>query len=45
MHLLTLEPWKDGSVLIRFEHIFEYNEDKNLSTPIVIDVQVLAYIN
>ncbi|XP_027845178.2 lysosomal alpha-mannosidase-like isoform X1 [Aphis gossypii] len=41
VQLLTLEPWKDESVLIRFEHIFEYNEDKNLSTPVVIDVQDL----
>ncbi|XP_060838044.1 lysosomal alpha-mannosidase-like isoform X2 [Rhopalosiphum padi] len=41
VQLLTLEPWKDGSVLLRFEHIFEYNEDKNLSTPVVLDVQDL----
>ncbi|XP_015365920.1 PREDICTED: lysosomal alpha-mannosidase isoform X2 [Diuraphis noxia] len=41
VQLLTLEPWKDGSVLLRFEHIFEYNENKNLSTPIVIDVEDL----
>lgn len=40
MQLLTLEPWKDESVLLRFEHVFEYNEDKNLSAPVVIDVQV-----
>lgn len=41
IQLLTLEPWKDESVLLRFEHIFEYNEDKNLSTPVVLDVQDL----
>ncbi|XP_025208867.1 lysosomal alpha-mannosidase-like isoform X1 [Melanaphis sacchari] len=41
IQLLTLEPWKDGSVLLRFEHIFEYNEDKNLSTPVVLDIQDL----
>lgn len=27
MHLLTYEPWKDGTVLVRFEHIYEQNED------------------
>ncbi|VVC31552.1 Hypothetical protein CINCED_3A003390 [Cinara cedri] len=41
VQLLTLEPWKDNSVLLRFEHIFEYNEDKNLSTPIAINVEDL----
>lgn len=40
VQLLTMEPWKDGTVLLRFEHVFEYNESKNLSQPIVIDVQV-----
>jgi hypothetical protein len=38
-----MEPWKDGSVLLRFEHIFEYNEDKDLSIPVVIDIQVSFY--
>ncbi|XP_025413400.1 lysosomal alpha-mannosidase-like isoform X2 [Sipha flava] len=41
VQLLTMEPWKDGSVLLRFEHIFEYNEDKDLSIPVVIDIQDL----
>ncbi|XP_050428079.1 lysosomal alpha-mannosidase-like [Adelges cooleyi] len=41
VQLLTLEPWKEGTVLLRLEHIFEYNEDKNLSKPVVINVQDL----
>ncbi|XP_050094316.1 lysosomal alpha-mannosidase-like [Anopheles aquasalis] len=38
VHLLTMEPWKDGSVLIRFEHIFEKNEDPLLSAGAQFDV-------
>ena len=30
---MTFEPWKDGSFLIRFEHILEKNEDPQLSAP------------
>jgi lysosomal alpha-mannosidase len=38
---MTYEPWKDGSFLIRFEHLLEKNEDPELSKPIkfnLIDV-------
>lgn len=27
VNLLTLEPWKDDSILIRFEHLLERNDD------------------
>lgn len=30
---MTFEPWKDGSFLIRFEHILEKDEDPILSSP------------
>lgn len=30
---MTFEPWKDGSFLIRFEHILEKDEDPELSKP------------
>lgn len=30
---MTFEPWKDGSFLIRFEHILEKDEDPLLSAP------------
>lgn len=34
IYLMTLEPWKDdGSMLIRFEHILEKDEDPELSAP------------
>lgn len=32
IHLLTFEPWKSGSILIRFEHILEKNEDNEAIT-------------
>lgn len=41
MYLLSFEPWKDSSFLIRFEHILEKNEDPELSKPVqfnLIDV-------
>jgi len=31
IHLMTFEPWRDDSFLIRFEHILEKNEDPVLS--------------
>ncbi|XP_050428078.1 lysosomal alpha-mannosidase-like [Adelges cooleyi] len=37
--LLTLEPWKEGTILLRLEHIFEFNEDKNLSKSVVVNIQ------
>lgn len=30
---MSFEPWKDGSFLIRFEHIVEKGEDTQLSAP------------
>lgn len=33
IYLMTFEPWKDGSFLIRFEHILEKDEDPELSKP------------
>lgn len=33
VHLLTLEPWSDGRVLVRLEHLFEVNEDAKYSKP------------
>lgn len=37
VHLLTLEPWKDNSVLIRFEHILESNEDPQYSKSVTFN--------
>jgi len=33
VHLLTLEPWKRDTYLIRLEHIYEFYEDEQLSKP------------
>ena len=30
---MSLEPWKENEVLIRFEHIMEKNDDPELSKP------------
>lgn len=40
VHILTLEPWKDDTVLLRLEHIFEVGETENLSKPVEINIQV-----
>lgn len=39
VHLLSFEPWKDNWILVRFEHIFEKNEDKNYSQRVSFDVR------
>ncbi|GIY01663.1 lysosomal alpha-mannosidase, partial [Caerostris darwini] len=41
VHLLTLEPWKKGTVLIRLEHIYEYDEDSVLSKPVDVSLKNL----
>lgn len=34
VYLMTFEPWKDDSRLIRFEHLLEKDEDPALSAPV-----------
>lgn len=34
VYLMTFEPWKDDSILIRFEHLLEKDEDAELSKPV-----------
>ncbi|XP_033225887.1 lysosomal alpha-mannosidase-like [Belonocnema kinseyi] len=41
IHILTLEPWKDGSILLRLEHIFEAGESVKYSIPVTINIQNL----
>lgn len=39
VHLLTLEPWRDGTVLIRLEHILERLEDvRGYSEPVTFNL-------
>ncbi|XP_060520800.1 lysosomal alpha-mannosidase-like [Cylas formicarius] len=41
VHILTLEPWRDDSFLLRLEHIFAKEEHPILSQPAVIDIKDL----
>ncbi|XP_033223798.1 lysosomal alpha-mannosidase-like [Belonocnema kinseyi] len=41
IHILTLEPWKDGSILLRLEHLFESDESVEFSKPVTINIQEL----
>lgn len=41
IHILTLEPWKDGTILLRLEHIFEVGEGENLSKPVDVNIKNL----
>lgn len=35
---MTMEPWKENSYLLRFEHLLEKNEDRNYSKPATFDL-------
>ncbi|XP_968354.2 lysosomal alpha-mannosidase [Tribolium castaneum] len=41
VQLLTLEPWSDGTLLVRLEHVLEKNEDENLSKEVTVDLSDL----
>ncbi|KAK7070039.1 carbohydrate binding [Halocaridina rubra] len=41
VHLLTLEPWLDGSLLLRLEHMYEKEESQGLSDPVTVDLKGL----
>ncbi|XP_078036305.1 lysosomal alpha-mannosidase II isoform X1 [Augochlora pura] len=41
VHMLTLEPWKYNTIILRLEHIFEKGETKTLSQPVEINLQGL----
>ena len=40
MHILTLEPWKGHTFLLRLEHIYEKNEHPVFSKPATVKLQV-----
>lgn len=40
VHILTLEPWKDDTILLRLEHLFEVGEAQQMSQPVEVDIQV-----
>lgn len=39
VQILTLEPWKAWSYLLRLEHVYEKGEDKVLSKPVTVDLK------
>ncbi|XP_053677468.1 lysosomal alpha-mannosidase [Anopheles nili] len=39
VHLLTFEPWQENSILVRFEHLLEKDEDPLYSKPVRFNVQ------
>ncbi|XP_066593863.1 lysosomal alpha-mannosidase isoform X1 [Prorops nasuta] len=41
IHVLTLEPWKDDTVLLRLEHVFEINEAKDYSKAVTVNLKNL----
>lgn len=41
VNLLTLESWDNETVLIRLEHIFEINEDADLSRPVQVSLKMM----
>lgn len=40
VHILTLEPWKGKSLLLRLEHFIEKGEDHELSKVATVDIEV-----
>lgn len=40
IHILTLEHWRNNQILLRVEHIFEKNEDRFLSLPEKVNLDV-----
>ncbi|XP_046834727.1 lysosomal alpha-mannosidase isoform X1 [Vespa crabro] len=41
VNILTLEPWKNGTILLRLEHIFEVGESNVYSVPVDINIKDL----
>uniref|UniRef100_A0A1Q3FMY3 Alpha-mannosidase n=2 Tax=Culex tarsalis TaxID=7177 RepID=A0A1Q3FMY3_CULTA len=39
VNLMTFEPWKDNSILVRFEHLLEKGEDQLYSKPVRFNLQ------
>ena len=46
VHILTLEPWRDGTQLLRLEHVYDVGEHPILSNPatIILDVHNIRNI-
>lgn len=48
INILTLEHWRNNQILLRVEHIFEKNEDRFLSlpekVPLDVSIRVLLFV-
>jgi len=42
VHLLTLEQWEAGTILLRLEHFYAKDEDPVLSQPAKVQLKVWA---
>jgi len=40
VHLLTLEQWEAGTILLRLEHFYAKDEDPTLSKPATVQLKV-----
>lgn len=40
--MLTMEPWDKNQILLRFEHIFEKDEDETFSAPQTFNIRELC---
>ena len=40
VHLLTLEPWDQGRILMRLEHFYAVGEDSLLAKPVTVSIKV-----
>jgi hypothetical protein len=38
LNMMTLQPWGNGKVVMRLEHIFEAGEDSSLAQPVPIEL-------
>jgi hypothetical protein len=41
IELMTLQPWRDGAVLIRLSHQFGVNEGNNYNKPVTVDLSTI----
>ena len=44
INILTLEPWKDGTHLLRLEHVVDLEEDPILSEPVALTLDVSFFL-
>ena len=43
VHVLTLEPWVNGTHLLRLEHVYDAGEDQTLAQPATVELDVIFF--